>query len=39
MIQKFFEAVDRNLKTFLVITEGFLPYLANFVKNLNEASV
>jgi hypothetical protein len=39
MIQKFFEAVDRNLKTFLVIVESFLPYLANFVVNLNDASV
>jgi hypothetical protein len=39
MIQKFFEAVDRNLKTFIVISEDFLPYLFNFVKNLNEVSV
>lgn len=39
MIQKFFEAIDRNPKTFLAISESFLPYLANFVKNLNDSSV
>jgi hypothetical protein len=39
MIQKFFEAVDRNIKTFMLIAESFIPYLTSFVKNLHEASV
>lgn len=34
MIQKFFEAIDRNQRIFITIAEKFLPYLSNFVKNL-----
>lgn len=39
MIQKFFEAIDRNPKAFLLIAEQFIPYLSAFVRNLADASI
>lgn len=39
MIQKFFEAIDRNPKAFLLIAESLLTPLTDFVKNLSNISV